>query len=92
MSAPPEASLLRRIRADVSERIRSGAWPPGHRPATPQELGALDLSDGADVLVLRCLHRAGGRPFALEERLINLGSVPAAELWTSPPCRPTAGC
>lgn len=157
MSAPPEASLLRRIRAEVSERILSGAWPPGHRipfehelmaqygcsrmtvnralepladsglierrrkagtfvarprihsvvldvpdiaaevtsrgepygyellsrkvrAATPHELDALDLSAGVDVLVLRCLHRAGGRPFALEERLINLQSVPEAEL------------
>jgi len=165
ISAAPEASLLRRIRAEVSERIRSGAWPPGHRipfehelmaqygcsrmtvnralepladsglierrrkvgtfvarprihsvvldvpdiasevtsrgepygyellsrkarPATRQELEALDLSAGADLLVLRCLHRAGGRPFALEERLINLESVPEAELIdfsTTPP-------
>lgn len=157
MSAPPESSLLRRIRADVSERILSGAWPPGHRipfehelmaqygcsrmtvnraleplaesglierrrkvgtfvarprihsvvldvpdiaaevtsrgeaygyellsrkarAATRHELQALDLSAGADVLVLRCLHRAGDRPFALEERLINLDSVPEAVL------------
>jgi GntR family histidine utilization transcriptional repressor len=157
MSSPPEASLLRRIRAEVSERILSGAWPPGHRipfehelmaqygcsrmtvnraleplaesglierrrkagtfvarprihsavmdvpdiaaevtsrgetygyellsrkahPATRHELEALDLSAGADVLALRCLHRAGGRPFAFEERLINLDSVPEAEL------------
>ena len=157
MSPPPEASLLRRIRAEVSGRILSGAWPPGHRipfehelmaqygcsrmtvnraleplaesglierrrkagtfvarprihsavmdvpdiaaevtsrgetygyellsrkahAATRHELEALDLSAGADVLALRCLHRAGGRPFALEERLINLASVPEAEL------------
>lgn len=156
LSVPPEASLLRRIRADVSDRILSGAWPPGHRipfehelmiqygcsrmtvnralepladsglierrrrvgtfvarprihsvvldvpdiaaevtsrgelygyemlsrsirAATRRELDALDLSAGVEVLVLRCLHRAGGRPFSLEERLINLASVPEAE-------------
>lgn len=154
---PTDPSLLRRIRADVSERILSGAWPPGHRipfehelmqqygcsrmtvnralepladsglierrrkvgtfvarprihsavldvpdiasevtsrgdsygyellsrkvrAATREELDALDLSDRVDVLLLRCLHRAGGRPFALEERVINLESVPEAEL------------
>ena len=31
------------------------------------------------VLVLRCLHLANGRPFALEDRIINLKAVPAAE-------------
>lgn len=157
MPAPTDPSLLRRIRAEISERILSGAWPPGHRipfehelmaqygcsrmtvnraleplaesglierrrkvgtfvarprihsavmdvpdiaaevtsrgepygyellsrkvrPATREELASLDLSDRVDVLVLRCLHRAGGRPFALEDRLINLESVPEAEL------------
>lgn len=30
------------------------------------------------VLALTCLHRADGRPFALEERRINLATVPAA--------------
>ncbi|WP_293477917.1 histidine utilization repressor [Phenylobacterium sp.] len=153
---PNDPSLLRRIRADVSERILSGAWPPGHRipfehelmahygcsrmtvnraleplaesglierrrkvgtfvarprihsavmdvpdiaaevtsrgepygyellsrkvrTASREELAALDLADRVDVLVLRCLHRAGGRPFALEDRVINLESVPEAE-------------
>lgn len=33
---------------------------------------------GGRVLSLRCLHRADDRPFALEERLINLEQVPAA--------------
>ena len=31
------------------------------------------------MLALTCLHRAGGQPFALEERLINLASTPEAE-------------
>ena len=30
------------------------------------------------VIVLRCLHLANGRPFALEDRIINLKAVPAA--------------
>lgn len=153
---PPETTLKRRIRADVSERILSGAWPPGHRipfehelmtqygcsrmtvnralgalaesglierrrkagtfvarPRThslvldvPEiaaevttrgetyayellsrtvrstsraEMELLDLDRPADVLVLRCLHSAAGRPYGLEERLINLDAVPEAE-------------
>lgn len=150
-----EASLHRRIRADVSERILSGAWPPGHRvpaehelmaeygcsrmtvnkalaplaeqglivrrrkagsfvarprihsvvldipdiaaevttrgepygyelisrterDATASEAAELGLNGPARVLALRCLHRASGRPFALEERLINLDAAPEA--------------
>ncbi|MFZ5684637.1 MAG: histidine utilization repressor [Pseudomonadota bacterium] len=153
----PEKSLIRRIRADISDRILSGAWPPGHRipfehelteqygcsrmtvsralgplaesglierhrkvgtfvarprthalvvdvpdiaaevasrgdvygyellsrtmrTATRPELALLDLDRPVDVLALRCLHRASGRPYGLEERLINLESVPEAEL------------
>lgn len=153
---PIEKGLTRRIRSEISDRILSGAWPPGHRipfehelmaqyrcsrmtvnralgplaeaglivrhrktgsfvsrprihsvvldvpdiatevtgrgepygydllsrkarSATRRELEDLGLDSAADVLALRCLHRASGRPFALEERLINLGSVPEAE-------------
>ncbi|MCJ8141415.1 histidine utilization repressor [Ancylobacter sp. A5.8] len=36
------------------------------------------LADGADVLDIRCRHFAGGRPLALEERLIGLSVVPEA--------------
>ncbi|MEJ1969081.1 MAG: histidine utilization repressor [Rhizomicrobium sp.] len=32
----------------------------------------------SELLALRCLHSANGRPFALEERLISLDAVPAA--------------
>ena len=148
-------SLHKRIRADVSEAILSGAWPPGHRVpsehelmakygcsrmtvnkalaplaeqglivrrrkagtvvsrprihsvvlnipdigaevsargelydyellsrevrmARPRELADLGLGRRAEVLVLRCLHRAGGRPFALEDRLIHLDAAPEA--------------
>lgn len=150
-----DSTLHRRIRTDISERIRSGAWPPGHRVpsehelmaeygcsrmtvnkalaplaeqglivrrrkagsfvsrprihsvvldipdiaaevtarggtygyellgraariATPNEVEALGLDRPRRVLALRCLHRADGRPFGLEERLINLAAVPEA--------------
>jgi len=155
MNDVKDATLHKRIRADISERILSGAWPPGYRipfehelmaqygcsrmtvnkalaplaeaglivrrrkagsfvarprihsvvldiPDIPaevtsrgepygyellsrharmtssQEVGELGLETPGEVLVLRCLHRASGRPFALEERLINLETVPEA--------------
>jgi GntR family histidine utilization transcriptional repressor len=148
--------LHKKIRADISEKILSGEWPPGRRVPAEHELMAqygcsrmtvnkalaplaesglilrrrragsvvarprihsvvLDIPDiqaeitargepyryellsrevraanvrdreeleltGSDrVLALRCLHRASGRPFALEERLISLTSTPEAE-------------
>jgi GntR family histidine utilization transcriptional repressor len=37
------------------------------------------LAGKGDLLALRCLHLANGRPFALEDRLISLASVPEAE-------------
>jgi len=151
-----DSSLHKRIRLDISERILSGAWPPGHRipfehelmaeygcsrmtvnkalaplaesglivrhrrigsfvsrprihsvvlaipdipaevtgrgepylyellsrtarRATPREVEELGLERAVPVLALRCLHRASGRPFALEERVINLRAVPEAE-------------
>lgn len=48
------------------------------RGATDTEAQALDVEPGAPVLELRCLHRAAGRPFALEERVVNLSAAPEA--------------
>jgi GntR family histidine utilization transcriptional repressor len=36
------------------------------------------LAGGGDLLAVRCLHLADGRPFALEDRQISLSSVPDA--------------
>ncbi len=38
-----------------------------------------ELAGKGDLLALRCLHLANGRPFALEDRLISLASVPEAQ-------------
>lgn len=37
------------------------------------------LAGYGKIIALRCLHYANGRPFALEDRIINLKAVPAAE-------------
>lgn len=48
------------------------------RKATKDDLDRLGMEQGCDVLVLSCRHIAKGRPFAYEERLINLDMVPPA--------------
>lgn len=48
------------------------------RKATKDDLERLGTERGCDVLVLSCRHIAKGRPFAYEERLINLDVVPPA--------------
>ncbi|KAB1111526.1 histidine utilization repressor [Neorhizobium galegae] len=49
------------------------------REASPVDRQHLELTETASVLDLVCLHHAGERPFCLEERLINLATVPEAE-------------
>lgn len=47
------------------------------RAATGEDQRLLQI-DGGDVLALECRHDAGGRPYAIERRLINLSAVPEA--------------
>jgi GntR family transcriptional regulator, histidine utilization repressor len=49
------------------------------RGANDNDRERLGLSGSADVLEVKCLHFAGGRPFCHENRLINLATVPEAE-------------
>lgn len=39
----------------------------------------IQLAGPGDLLAVRCLHLADGRPFALEHRLISLAAVPGAD-------------
>ena len=69
------------IAVEVASRGETYAyelWAREERGADVDAAAALDLRAGAKVLALRCLHRAGGRPFALEERLVNLSAAPEA--------------
>jgi GntR family histidine utilization transcriptional repressor len=69
------------IRADVTSRgqtyglrlLSRRKRKPAARLPEERKLAA----DG-ELLALRCLHLANGRPFALEERLISLANVPEA--------------
>lgn len=49
------------------------------RAADAQDIASLGLGAPGRILAFRGLHRAGCLPFALEERLINLGAAPSAQ-------------
>lgn len=69
------------IQADVTSRGAAyGLTLLSHRrrkPARGQPDEVL-LAGKGDLLAVRCLHLADGRPFALEDRLISLAAVPDA--------------
>lgn len=69
------------IRADVTSRGRTYSLKllsrRRRRPAG-RHSDEKTLAASGQLLDLRCLHLANGRPFALEERLISLAAVPEA--------------
>ncbi len=81
------------IRAEILERGEAYAYQlldREERAATPADRAALGLAPGARVLAVRCRHSAGDRPFALEDRLLNLAAVPeiaGVDLSVEPPGR-----
>lgn len=48
------------------------------RKAARSKLEEIDLAGGGQLVALECLHSAGARPFAYEERLISATAVPDA--------------
>ncbi|EQD52265.1 histidine utilization repressor, partial [mine drainage metagenome] len=62
------------------------------RRANAADAAALGVPPGTPVLALTGLHRAGGRPHALEERLINLQAVPEARAERFATSRRAVGC
>jgi len=69
------------IQAEIAKRGEAYGYEliaRKRRKATKDDLERLGTERGCDVLVLSCRHIAKGRPFAYEERLINLDVVPPA--------------
>lgn len=71
---------------DIQAEITGRGEPYGYellsrkiRTASRRDNKSLELAVSGRILTLQCLHRASGRPFAIEERLISLSAVPAAE-------------
>jgi GntR family transcriptional regulator, histidine utilization repressor len=70
------------IRADVTARGQHYSiklLARKRRKAAARRADEQKLAADGELLALRCLHLANGRPFALEERLISLATVPEAE-------------
>ena len=69
------------IQAEIAKRGEAYGYEllsRRRRKATKDDLDRLGTERNCDVLVLICRHIAKGRPFAYEERLINLDVVAAA--------------
>jgi GntR family histidine utilization transcriptional repressor len=69
------------IQAEIAKRGEAYGYEllaRKRRKATKDDLERLGIDKSCDVLVLSCRHIAKGRPFALEQRLINLDVVPQA--------------
>ena len=82
--APAGQSAILEI-PDIKAEIAARGQPYGYellsyrrRRATDADTQQIAVPQGADLLVLRCRHRAGPSPFALEERRIALAAVPEA--------------
>jgi GntR family histidine utilization transcriptional repressor len=83
VAAPPEhhaALAIPDIRAEIvarGETYRLELLARSIRAPTAADRARMAMTRGA-VLELRCRHFADGRAYAIEDRLINLGAVPAA--------------
>jgi GntR family transcriptional regulator, histidine utilization repressor len=79
------------IQAEITARGETYAFrllAAEQRPADPDDGDEAELAGEGELIVLRGLHIAGGRPFALEDRLISLAAVPeaaAADFAAEPP-------
>lgn len=80
---PPSAILdIPDIQADIERRGMVYAMrllSSRRRKPVARNEAESQLAHGGDLLELTCLHLGDARPFALEERLISLTSVPEAD-------------
>lgn len=88
VSQPHTQSAVLEI-GDIRQEVESLKLPYDFRvierskhKATSDDRLRLDVPASASVIDITCLHRAGGKPFCLEERLISLETVPEAEAAT----------
>ncbi len=81
--APTAVLQIPDLKAEVEkrgERYTYRLLERSKRAASALDRGRLSVPARTPLLALRGLHEAEGRPFALEDRLINLGAVPDAVL------------
>ncbi|HUG61897.1 MAG TPA: histidine utilization repressor [Methylomirabilota bacterium] len=81
------------IKAEITERGEAYDYQllsRDERAATAADRARLGVARGDRVIAVRCRHVAGARPFAVEDRLLNLSAVPevaVADLSVEPPGR-----
>ena len=79
--APSAVLQIPDLRAEVEkrgERYGFRLLECMRRAASAPDRTRLGVAARTPVLALRCLHEAAGRPFAVEDRVINLRAVPDA--------------
>jgi GntR family histidine utilization transcriptional repressor len=81
---PKSQSAILEVK-DVESEVSELGLPHGYellarhkRRATAEDRRALGLVESVPILKVTCRHFAAGRPFCLEQRLINLVAVPEA--------------
>jgi GntR family histidine utilization transcriptional repressor len=85
VSQPHTQSAVLEI-SDIRKEVESLKLPYAfsvsraiRRKAQSADRLLLDVPVGAPILEITCVHLAGGKPFCLEQRLINLNSVEGAD-------------
>ncbi|KQW81123.1 histidine utilization repressor [Devosia sp. Root413D1] len=85
VSQPHTQSAVLEI-SDIRKEVESLKLPyafnvprAGKRKAQGADRLLLDVPVGTAILDITCVHLAGGKPFCLEQRLINLASVEGAD-------------
>lgn len=70
---------LRQVVQAMGKEYDSQLLSRKQRRSTRDDMQAMRMAGASPVVHVLCLHMAGARPFCLEDRLINLESVPDAE-------------
>lgn len=70
---------------DIEAEVKSLGMPYGYslvsrkeRPSSTEDRRLMELAETTNMVELLAVHRAGGKPFCVEERRINAGVVPEA--------------
>ena len=78
-SAVLEIPDLREVVLGMGQEYSSQMLSRRQRRSSREDMDAMRMAKAGPVVHALCLHMAGPRPFCIEDRLINLESVPDAE-------------
>ena len=78
-SAVLEIPDLRQVVLGMGKEYSSKLLSRVQRRSSREDMDAMRMAKAGPIVHALCLHMAGARPFCIEDRLINLESVPDAE-------------